>query len=437
MKKYQPGNIVDAAVLSTGDEVLTGDVVDSNAAFMSKELTLLGVCVQQKRTVGDDLEMIMRTISDLSNSHRILVVSGGMGATLDDLTVKAASLVSGRPLIENGIVREHLTAIEIKRQINLDHIRERQCLYPEGAKILANSIGIAPGFYMKINRADCYFLPGVPKEMRNMFLQEVLGDLKKNFQFDDTRESMRFFLFGIGESQAQGRLLRELPSELLNPFKLGFRADSPFVEVKLGLTGSADPEHIEKTRSALSECFKDYIFSHSQPLNVELVELLRQKQLSLVLAESCTGGRIASLMTEVPGASEAFKCGLVTYSNQSKEMFLGVKKKCLDRFGAVSREVAESMARGILETGTGDMAIAVSGIAGPGGGTTEKPVGTVFIAFGSKKNLETRKLIFPFGRTYFQKLASYTAIDLLRRKILGLRTNIPYYFDDLSKTNFS
>jgi nicotinamide-nucleotide amidase len=425
------------SLLLTGNELVSGDITDTNSVFMARELVGVGLSVDQKLIVGDRLSSITEALSLLTKSSDIVIVNGGLGATVDDLTAEAAAFVDGSELVENPDAVKHIEKRLGKKFLadNSPFISQikKQALIPQAAELLDNPVGLALGFKLKIKHATCYFTPGVPSEMRAMLQQSILPDIRRHYLVETKVKTSRLNIIGIGESQVQQLLTRNISPEIWEQVQLGFRAEQYCVELKLSINNPEFEPQLEDTVSRAEQLLQGYVFSGGHSLPETVLGQLRKEMKRAVFAESCTGGLIASQITALPGASDVFEAGIVTYSNQSKERLLGVSESDLETFGAVSSEVALAMTKGALERTGADVGVAVTGIAGPAGGSQEKPVGSVYIAWGDLDNIQTRLLLIKRERTVFQTLVSAVALDILRRYLLDVDTNGIYYFDEISR----
>jgi len=410
----------------TGDELLLGDIVDTNSTFIAKHLFDIGMKVSEKVTVGDHLGGLEEKISTLAKSADILIINGGLGPTEDDLTSKALANCLGDDLKEHPEARQHLELWAEKKRIALTPSNLKQALLPETAEIIANATGSAVGIYCKLNNCHIFCTPGVPSELKVMLNQEVLPMIKAYFSQNDSTSVDKFLLFGIGESNAQ-EILHPLTENLPSSITIGYRAAMPLLELKV--LSSAKDEKTESITQEIERLFNSHIvakdFKSAPSFSDVLVNLLREKRLKISCAESCTGGLIASMITSISGSSEIFESGYVTYSNQAKSDF-GVKEETIIEFGAVSEPVVREMVAGALARSGSNVAVAVSGIAGPNGGTKEKPVGTVCIGWGDKHHIETTTFIISGNRAYFQTMVATRALDLIRRKVLDC-SELPAY----------
>ena len=413
------------SILLTGDELMTGDTIDSNSSYLSQSLKDIGIVPYTKRVVGDDLVLLEQSILELSKTSDILVVNGGLGPTIDDLTALALARASGDELARNEEALEHLENWARPRDFILTESNLKQADLPLSCQIIPNPVGSAVGFRTEIN--DCLVIctPGVPYEFKRMVDDHVVPLIRQKGNISQAYEITRLRLFGITESGLQDIVNDRFPDWPIQ-VTLGFRVQMPVIEVKLITQNHAELNAFwtEKFRAL----FADYIIGKDDTTLPEALNLaLKDNGLILTTAESCTGGAIASSVTSEPGSSKVFQGGYVTYSNAIKMSVLGVQEQTLNSHGAVSEEVVIEMAAGALKQSKADIAIAISGIAGPDGGTKEKPVGLVWMAWGSKRNLRARRFFLPVGRKAFQRTATAIAMDLVRREVLGMDTTVDYF----------
>lgn len=414
-------------LLLTGDELMSGDIIDSNSALIAKQLQAEGYAVSRRVTVGDNVELLKQEIETLSATSDVLIVNGGLGPTVDDLTAEVLAQVVAQPLEENIDAIKHLETWCEKRNFKLDGPNRKQAMLPKGVTIVPNPVGSAVGF--SIDHNDCWVVctPGVPSELNIMLDETIIQTLNERFPGLEKTTVSHLPVFGLGESKIQQMVIDSM-TDWPDSVELGFRASMPIVDVKL-TTHSLEGE---KQRASCIAKLKTLLGAHiisDQPetLQQRVVGLLQQQGKTLATAESCTGGLIASQITSIAGASAVFEMGIVSYSNRIKNHLLEVKTETLECHGAVSREVVCQMAQGALKQSGSDYAIAVSGVAGPDGGTNEKPVGTVWVAWGDKQKIESEILYFPGSRGYFQQVVAAVGLDLIRRRLLGIDEQ-PLYF---------
>jgi len=402
--------------ISTGDEVLSGQIVDTNAAWISQYFFHQGRAFTRRHTVADDLESLIDIITETSHRADVVIMNGGLGPTSDDLSAEAAAKAMDVPLRLSQEWYDHLVTKYAKSNRPLSVSNEKQAWLPQGCDVVDNSVGTACGFSFQFNRARFYFTPGVPSEFKHMVKEQILPDIQQRFTPVVTPTLIKIKTFGISESALNERLIAlQLPDTIT----LGFRVDFPTVEVKLL---STQPVDLAKARvQVIAELGEFVLFEGEQSFAQYLQTLMLDKGYTLSLAESCTGGLIASELIAVAGSSGYLDSSHVTYSNESKCRLVSVKKETIDKFGAVSMEVAAEMAQGAMINANVDFGIAVSGIAGPGGGSEAKPVGTVAFALASRTHTVSQLLFIPrWGRQGIRTVALYVALDMLRRELLGL-----------------
>jgi nicotinamide-nucleotide amidase len=407
-----------AAVLSIGTELTRGELTNSNASWLGDQLTMLGFDVVEHATIDDDEARIVEAVRRLAERVKVVVVTGGLGPTTDDLTTVAAAVAAGV-----GTFRDPASLAQIRKKwesrgLEMPASNEKQADFPEGSAILPNPEGTAPGFSLAIGKAHLFFMPGVPNEMKRIFADSVrpaIGD-----SVIRTTHQVHLRSFGLTESQSQ-ELLAGVEAE--HPgVTLGYRASFPEIEIKVFARGESEVRAERIARSAadrVRELLGDAVYGdRDDTFPAAIGRLLRQKGLSLAVAESCTGGLIGGLVTSVPGSSDYLLLDAVTYSNASKTALLGVSPELMRAHGAVSGEVAAAMAEGARRVSGADVAVSVTGIAGPGGGTAEKPVGTIWVGLslaGAETLTKTRRL---FGdRERIRHLAAYVALEMVRRAI--------------------
>jgi len=418
---------VDIALLMTGNELMRGDTVDSNSAMIAQLLAPRGFDIACKVTVGDDIAQLLAALQLLSQRYPVVIINGGLGPTEDDLTAQALSAFSSCPLQQDAEALAHVQRWCAARGIAANAANLKQSWLPETAQLIDNPVGSAVG--IQLRHGDCLLLaaPGVPSELRSMLRGELGTCLTAGFPQAEARLIRRLRVFGIGESRLQQQL-QDRHADWPAAVKLGFRAGVPLLEVKLEVGNKADLAQRDQCEQWLRLLLGERLIGESDDtLATVVVDLLRQQKRCVTLAESCTGGMMASELTAVAGASTVFEAGFVTYADSVKRQILSVDGALLAQHGAVSREVVLAMARGALEASTADCVVAVSGIAGPSGGSEEKPVGTVWLAWGGRDNLQAKAFFCPAGRRFFQAIVTAIGLDLLRRYLLGSE-RLPGYF---------
>lgn len=409
-------------LINTGTELLIGDVVNTNAAWLGQTLLEIGVEVSRSCCVPDG-DAIEQALAEACGRADVVMVTGGLGPTSDDVSREGASAVFGLPLEMDDEAMAGLEAYFSSRGKTVSENNRRQALKPRGAEVLPNANGTAPGLYLPAElgvarglHTHVFLLPGPPRELKPMMVEQVMPKLRRLVGGGEEKEFRYFKFCGLGESTIAMALQEEL--EAVGEVEIGYCLGKGDVDVRLRGTGEALAAASRVCREKLGE----YLVSEDKRVMEEVVvAALKEKGEWVATAESCTGGFIASRLTDVSGASAVFGQGLVTYANEAKTKLLGVPAELIREHGAVSVEVAEAMARGCLEVSGADHAIAVSGIAGPGGGSVSKPVGLVYVALASKGyGVEVRRRVFPGGRDQFKILTSQAALDFLRRRLQGV-----------------
>lgn len=410
-----------AEILATGDELRSGALVDTNSAYIAEKIEEIGIKINRHHCVGDDEDQLTTILLELGQRADIIIVTGGLGPTLDDLSREAAARAVGVSLIPNKEVLEKIKSFFSSRKKAMPDNNARQALFPQGATILENPIGTAPGFSLQIGRGTFFFLPGVPAEMRKMLNRQVIPQIRLEIKDPDHYNTETISTFGLGESALEERLKGF--SNQFPEIKLGFRASFPEVQVKLYQKKSSEKAlKIEKELALnwIREKLGHKITSLSgQPLASVVGNLLIQKQATLAVAESCTGGLIANWLTDRPGSSNYFLMAAVTYTNAAKQKILEVSPETLEKWGAVHEETAKAMALGAKKVSGANYAIATTGIAGPEGGSLEKPVGTVCIAVAGPQGVTSNRYFFPFGKRLLnKKIFAAQALNMLRLELL-------------------
>ena len=412
------------ALLLTGNELMSGDTVDSNSSRIAIALGERQIAISKKITVGDDEGLLRESLRALCQDAGVVIINGGLGPTEDDLTAEVVADVSGERLTDHPKAIKHLEEWCEKRGLELNASNLKQAHLPESADIVDNPIGSAVGFAVEIGESLVITTPGVPVELTAM-LPEI-GQRVAQRVGSGTTYIRRLQTFGIGESTIQ-ELVNERNQDWPEGVVLGFRSGLPQLELKLQVDDEALLEKRDQAEQLLLELIGDHVIGEdSDQLAMALQRVLVEKRMTLTTAESCTGGLIASLITKEAGSSQVFGAGFVTYANTAKQQVLHVPEDTINSHGAVSEGVVRAMLLGALTKANADIGIAVSGVAGPGGGSEDKPVGTVWLAWGTKDKNEAIRLQIPGSRERFQILVAAIGLDLMRRQLLELPP-IPHY----------
>ncbi|MCI1946504.1 competence/damage-inducible protein A [Clostridium luticellarii] len=410
-----------AEILCVGTEILLGDIVNTNAQFISRQLANLGIEVFHQSVVGDNPDRLLEELENGFKRSDIIITTGGLGPTPDDLTKETGAKFFNRELIldKNSLenLKEHFSKMgrSYSKGNNI-----KQAYFPKGSKILPNPHGTAPGCAIEENGKIMIILPGPPKEVAPMFNNYVKPFLKKYSSKIIKSKTLR--LCGIGEG-----VMAEMASDIIknstNPTVAPYAKEEDTI---LRITAEASTEDdalklINPVEIQLKKIFGINIYGEDDIKMEEVLgKMLTDKKFTISSAESCTGGMIAAKLVNYPGISEVFKEGAVTYSNEAKINRLGVKKTTLDKYGAVSYETAREMAEGIAKTSNTDIGISTTGIAGPGGGSTEKPVGLVYMGLYIKGRVQAKKFQYFGSRNTVRKRATMSALDWVRREILSI-----------------
>jgi len=417
--------LLHADIIAVGSELLLGGRVDGNSVFVSDLLAECGIAVRKKISVGDHIADIQEALRASLRRADVIILTGGLGSTLDDCTREAVAKTCRRSLIRRKKAYEDLKARYQRLGRSVTPLLARQALIPSGSRILANSVGTASGFLMRESQAVIVALPGVPREAKVMMTSQVQPALRKIFKSTRRYWFHAFNTFGLPEPDVQKQLVFILKEYANIQFGLLASPRGVKVTVSCWVQGSSQTA-IEKPSPFLTEwgcllnqirdCLGPWLYSEGEQTMEEIVgELLRVRSWTIALAESCTGGLIAHRLTDVPGSSLYLDRGVVSYSNQSKREFLGVPASMLRRYGAVSSQVAQAMAKGIRMRSRVDVGVGVTGIAGPGGGTVKKPVGLVYGAIDGPKGTQCRRWQFGGDRTEIKLKTSQAILDLIRR----------------------
>ena len=409
-------------LVNTGDELLLGDTINTNAAWIGQRIAALGLMVA-RQTIVSDGPVIKDAIAEAAARSDVVLVSGGLGPTNDDLTRESAAEILGLPLVQDPGITAHLEAFFAKRNRVMVASNLRQAMVPAGALVLDNPWGTAPGLYFPAElshacgwNAHIFLLPGPPRELKPMMENLVEPRLRELLPDGASRRVLYLKITGVGESDIVEKVEKKL--EAVPGLTLGYCIRQGDVDVRL--SGQSEPVEIGAAivREHLGPCI---VSEDRRMIEEVLVQTLADRGQWLATAESCTGGFMASRITDVSGASRVFGHGFVTYANEAKQRHLGVSAQLLEQHGAVSEPVAAAMAEGVLAVSGADHALAITGIAGPTGGSEDKPVGTVFIGLASKgSSTVVRRFYYPGSRDRFKLLSSQAALEMLRRRLFEL-----------------
>lgn len=406
-------SVLDIAVLATGDELVNGEMADTNTCRIAGILGAHGYTIREARVVGDVEEEIERALCELAHRRQVVIVTGGLGPTEDDLTARVVARAFNRRLVLNDQALRQIRDFFATRSMDMHPRNEKQALLPQQSTILGNRLGTAPGFTLRHKDCDLFFLPGVPKEMVDMLEQQVLPRLQLRSGGCIPLEERILKVYGLSEPRVEELFdAQKLPEGVT----LAFGVDFPFVHVKLRAQGETAGQLLDRAELQSRKFLAPYVFACGQETMAgNVARMLTDAGLTIALAESCTGGEVSQMLTEVPGASVFFERGAVTYSNTAKHDWLQVPVEILQNPGAVSEACALAMARGIRSAAGSDLGLAITGIAGPDGGSEQKPVGTVFLALYDGQTEQVKGYRFSGDRERIRHMASYMALDWVRR----------------------
>ena len=412
-------------MICTGEEVLAGQIVDSNAAWFANMLMERGVEMTRRVTVGDRLEDLVAVFQERSHHADVIVVNGGLGPTTDDMSAEAMALAKGETLVENAEWRARLDELTLRYGRMMSPNNLKQAMLPESAVMVDNPVGTACGFRVKLNRAWLFFTPGVPHELKKMIHEQFLPFIREEFGEGDSMKLKKLLTLGHGESSL-GETLERL---VLPPgVTIGYRSSMPYNEIKLFARGESATAALDDLVDLVKYTLGVAVVSEGKPnLAEEVHELLVNSGRTLALAESCSGGMLASQLVDFPGSSSYLQHCVVSYSNEAKIKLLGVSPDTLERDGAVSLPTVREMAQGAKNVLASDYALSISGIAGPDGGTEEKPVGTVAIGLATPLGEWCQMIhVRQISRRTVRALSCAIAYDMLRRAIQGEEPIVEY-----------
>ncbi|CEQ17712.1 competence/damage-inducible protein A [Paraclostridium sordellii] len=407
-----------AEIITVGTEILLGDIVNTNSQFLAKELASLGLDVYYQSTVGDNESRLMDTLNESLDRSDIIITTGGLGPTNDDITKEVAAKCFNQELVFYNDIWKDIKQYFEKIGVEPTENNKKQAYFPKDCIILNNSNGTAPGAILKKENKMIIVLPGPPKEMIPMFNNELKKHLENLTDYKLISRTLRFF--GIGESELEDKL-SDIINNQTNPTIAPYAKEG---EVTLRITAKSYTKDdadslIDEVENKIKTLVGKYLYGYGETTLEETVaKLLVEKNLTIAVSESCTGGMVSSMLIDYPGISQVFMEGCVTYSNEAKMSRLGVKKETLDSFGAVSTETAIEMAKGVAMNLKTNVGLSTTGIAGPGGGTTEKPVGLVYIGLYINGKTKVKKLNLAGSREKIRVKATKEALNFLRLELL-------------------
>jgi nicotinamide-nucleotide amidase len=416
-------------LINTGSELMLGRILNTHQQWICRQLADLGYEVNRQTCIADDPRQIQAAVRESLSRADLIITTGGLGPTSDDLTRDLIAQLLDRVLTLDPETLARMEKYFAQRHRAMPASAKVQAMIPAGARILPNANGTAPGLAIEVRpnpfRTDgraswLILLPGPPRELRPMFADSVAPLLARELPPPEKFVCLILRTTGLGESLVEEKIAGPLQELVRDGLDLGYCARIGEVEVRLAARGLAAQSMVHQAEAAARQLLGRLIYAAGdESLEATLVRMLTERTKTLALAESCTGGMVAHRLTNVPGASAVLKCGLVTYSNEAKREFLGVSAAALEEHGAVSEVVAGQMAEGARQRCRADYALSVTGIAGPGGGSESKPVGTVYMALADEKGTVVKRLFNPFDRETFKYVTSQQALDLLRCELLS------------------
>ena len=414
--------MTQASIITIGDELLIGQVIDTNSAWMAQQLNIAGIKVLRRVAVGDAWEEIWKALDEESKHVDIILITGGLGPTADDITKPLLNkYFNGKLIVDEGALQNVKYIFEKVLNRPMIESNFKQAEVPDTCKVIQNKRGTAPGMWFEKEGKVFVSMPGVPFEMKGMMNDFVIPELSTHFIFPHITHRT-LLTVGIGESFLAEKI-KEFETGLPTQIKLAYLPNYGMVRLRLtsvGFDRIAVEKEIQEYFETLQQLVKDYLVTDlDEPMEKVTGKLLIARNKTVSTAESCTGGYIAHLLTTIPGSSAFYVGSVVSYSYKAKEDLLNVSKSVLETKGAVSEDVVIQMAKGALASIQSDYVIAVSGIMGPDGGLPDKPVGTVWIAVGNKNNIEAQKLYFRFDRERNTQLTATNALNMLRKFILA------------------
>jgi len=414
--------MITSSIITIGDELLIGQVIDTNSAWMAKALNGVGIWLKRRVAVGDNREDIVNALDEESKTANIILITGGLGPTADDITKPLLCEYFGGKLVVDTMALENVKSIFARLNRPIIERNIRQAEVPDNCTVIQNKRGTAPGMWFEKEGRIYVSMPGVPHEMKGMMEDYVLPKLKQHFRLPFI-SSKTLLTAGIGESFL-AEMISDIEQSLPSHIRLAYLPNYGMVKLRLTATGNHKEElenEIEPLFKELQENVKEWLVAdEDEGLEIVVGKILRAKNKTMGTAESCTGGYIAHLITSIAGASDYYKGSVVSYANSIKENMLNVSSDTLKQFGAVSEQTVIEMAKGAIETLEVDYVVATSGIMGPDGGSAEKPVGTVWIAAANKEKIETIQLHLRFDRERNILLTAHNALNFLRKFILSV-----------------
>lgn len=429
---------IRAALLLTGNEILSGDIIDTNSTFIAREFLPAGIKIDRKLVIGDDLQTIVDTLESLSKAFDVIVVNGGLGSTVDDLTAEAVSVLTNRRLVENeaaveNIKRRYGRAFSKDSEKYFKHLK-KQAMLPEGVDIIPNPVGLAVGFKVQLNRGVFYFTPGVPREMKTMLKETILPDIVSSFPVNPALVTKKLKIIGTGESRIQQLIDQQFSEETWDQIELGFRASTATVEVKLSIRNESAFEALRLTENKIKDLFNDQVVSEGESIQEVIIRLLSKCNSTLSVLESSSAGQLCSLLNSVAEDTSMLKNSFFYNNPMELKDILELDECLMVPKQSFSIEQHEILAASYLaKTGT-DYVLATSPIEPVEEETAESQGKKLIVTCGTSKNLISREYLIARDYEEFLVFTGIAALDLLRRHLRNFTYDIPYYFDELTRS---
>ena len=413
---------MNISILTIGNELMSGRIADTNSSFIAREINLQGWQVEAMMSVGDNFDSIKNRLNYLLELTDIVICTGGLGPTADDITTEAIAQAFSLPLYTDENVLNYIKEIFTKYNLRWVENNAKQAMFPQGAEIIANTVGTAAGFALRVKEKLIFVIPGVPFETQKMMPGGVIPILRRYFPEPDQYSAKQTIkTFGLSEAAVDAKL-KDIDFAAMG-VNVGFYPVFPenhVVLISRHKTQEEAQKNLQKAQDGVAVRLQEYIFSYGEKTLEEVVAgLLTEKKLTIAVAESCTGGLITNRLTDVAGSSDYLERGLVTYSNAAKTSMLGVDAKIIEKHGAVSEETARLMAEGVRKLSCTDLGLSSTGIAGPTGGSKEKPVGTVYLALADSQQTICRHCNFRWDRRRNKHVFSEAALIMLKNQLQG------------------
>ncbi len=424
--RLQNSRGVQIEIINTGSELMLGRVLNTHQQWLCRKLADLGYVVTRQVAISDQAESIENALRESLARADLIITTGGLGPTSDDRTRDLIAGLLDMELVRDNEVLDRITNFFASRQRPMPESTKVQALVPRGAMVLMNDHGTAPGLVMEVPAGKyrsastmLVMLPGPPRELRPMFLDQVVRLLQRKLPGESEFVCRTLKTIGVGESRVEEIIVPHLKKLIDAGLELGYCARTGEVDLRLVARGGGAQQNVAEAERIVRRLIGDYVYGvDDESLEASIVRVLTERKQTLTLAESCTGGHLANRLTNVPGASAVLWGGVVSYANESKTKWLGVSAQTLAAHGAVSEAAAREMAEGARRVGETDFAISVTGLAGPDGGSEDKPLGTVFISLAGSQGTDVRKFLNPFDRETFKYVTSQQALEMLRRALM-------------------